>query len=164
MSIENLKSFYITGIRAFQSAAKQGTEGAGAAVEKLNNPELKEVATQVKAMMIRQSDQLAKFLNEHEAPVDAFHDQIMDGISRGTTLMWEAANDELLTDVALVSGGTTGMEYFVNAFKQYASNSEILGYQNRIEVFNKMAEENQSMIDAYAKVMQNRIIPQIMQN
>jgi len=148
MSIENYKSFYIVGIRAFQSAAKQGIESAGTAIEKLTNPELKEIATKVKAMMIRQANQLAEFLNEDGAPVDAFHDQIMDGVSRGTTLMWEAAKDDLMTDVALVSGGTTGMEYFVNAFKQYTSNSELLGYSDRVELFNAMANENQSMIEA----------------
>jgi len=163
MSKENFRAFYITGIRAFQSAAKQATESAGAAIEKLSHPELKEIAGRVKAMMIRQADQLAEFLQEDGAPVDAFHDQIMNGVSRGTTLMWEAAKDELLTDVALISGGTTGMEYFVNAFKGYAAYSETLGYPGRVELFNHMAQENQELIEAYAKVMQTQIIPKIMQ-
>lgn len=164
MSKENFRSFYVVGLRAFQSAAKQGTENAATAIEKFNDAELAEIATKIKVMFIQQEKHLIKFLNEHDAPVDEFHDQIMDGVTRGTALMLEAAKDHLMTDVALVSGGTNGMEYFVNAFKKYAANSELLGYQDRVEIFNTMAKENQDLIEAYAQIMEKKITPQIMEN
>lgn len=159
MSKQAFEKWHVTGIQALHSACQQGGEAAKKAQEKSTEPTLKQLAEQVVETMGRHQQVLAGYLNQAGVALNDFHDEIMDGVGRGTQLMVEAASDPESTDIALLSGGIIGADYFVISFKKSASTAQALGFTEQIDQFKQMANEQQVLVDRYTEVAEATIFP-----
>lgn len=160
MSKQAVEKWHIAGFQAVHSACQQGSKAAQMMQQKSTDADLKQFASQVKETMDRHGNTLADYLKNAGAPIDRAHDEIMDGISRGTKLMLEAAVDPAATDIALLSGGTVAANYFVTAFKKSGTLAQLLGIEEQVARFSQMTDEQQQLIDRYNAIANSTIYPQ----
>jgi hypothetical protein len=103
--------------------------------------------------------QLITFLEQTGADVDAAHDEIADGINRGSELSEEAAEDADALDVALLFRSIVSMNYFVTAFSNHAISAATLGLDEQAIAFEKMAGEQQRYINHYVTLSKSTLFP-----
>lgn len=159
MSKENLLKWHIAGLQAYKSAVEQSKEGAQKAESGFADAALKQVAGEVVSMMEQHKNQLIAFLEDAGAEVDAVHDEIADGINRGSELSEKAAGDENTLDVALLFRSIVSMNYFVTAFSNHAISAKTLVQEDQSAAFERMAAEQQQYIDQYVSLSKFVVFP-----
>lgn len=160
MSKDTFNQWHIAGLQAYKSATEQAIDGATKAAAKFPNPDLKRMAEKVLSTTTNHHKTLVGFLKEAGAEVDAAHDEILDGINRGTDLMVKAAKDDDALDVALLTGGKVALNYFVTAFSNHVDTAKALGMVEQAATFQQMANEQQALYDQYAELARTSIFPQ----
>lgn len=108
-------------------------------------------------MMAQHEQQLITFLKNAGAEVDAAHDEIADGINRGSELAENAAEDADAMDVALLFRSIVSMNYFVTAFSNHAISAKTLGLDDQATAFEQMAYEQQQYIDQYRALSKSNV-------
>ena len=160
MAQKAFAKWQLTGMQALKSACDQAIDSAERAEDKATNAELKQLATKLKALLTDHGTILAGFIKDAGGKVDAFHDEIMDGVNRGTKLMLEAADDEQITDISLLSGSTVALNYFVVSFQNNTATSQALHLAGQPETFRRMAQEQQALCDQFQQLGERLIYPQ----
>jgi len=163
MSKDTFNQWHIAGLQAYKSASEQAIDGAKKAVAKFPHPDLKQIAEQVVATTTKHHETLVGFLKAAGAEVDAAHDEILDGINRGTELMVKAAKDDDALNVALLTGGKVALNYFVTAFSNHVDTAQALGMADQAATFQQMADEQQALYDQYVKLAKTSIFLQAAQ-
>lgn len=87
----------------------------------------------------------------------------MDGINRGTKLMLEAAADEQITDISLLSGSTGALNYCVVSFQNNEATSQALHLAGQPATFRRMAQEQQALGDQFQQLGETTVHPQAAQ-
>jgi len=159
MSKDTFNQWHIAGLQAYKSAAEQAIDGANKAVAKFPSPDLKQIAEQVVATTTKHRETLVGFLKTAGAEVDAAHDEILDGINRGTDLMVKAAKDDDALNVALLTGGKVALNYFVTAYSNHVDTAKALGMMAQAATFQQMADEQQALYNQYAALAKASIFP-----
>ena len=163
MSKDTFNQWHIAGLQAYKSASEQAIAGANKAVATFPNPDLKQIAEKVVATTAKHHETLVGFLKAAGAEVDAAHDEILDGINRGTDLMVQAAKDDDALNVALLTGGKVALNYFVTAFSNHVDTAQALGMVTQAAAFQQMADEQQALYNQYAELAKTSIFPQAAQ-
>lgn len=159
MSKDTFNQWHIAGFQAYKSASEQAITGAKQAEAKFPDPKLKQQAAKVAATTARHSEILSQFLAEAGASMDGVHDEILDGINRGTDLMVKAAKDDEALNVALITGGKVALNYFVTAFRNHVDTATALGLSEQAATFQQMADEQQALYDQYVALANSSIYP-----
>jgi len=159
MSKENLLKWHVAGLQAYKSAVEQSLTGAQKAENGFADAALEQVASNVVSMMQQHKDQLITFLEDAGAEIDAAHDEIADGINRGSELSEKAAGDAHTLDVALLFRSIVSMNYFVTAFSNHAISAKTLGQEDQSAAFEHMAAEQQQYIDQYVSLSKSSVFP-----
>jgi len=163
MAQQAFAKWQLTGMQALKSACDQGIDSAKRAEEKAANPELKQLATRLAALLTDHRRVLAGYITDGGGEVDAFHDEIMDGVNRGTKLMLEAADDQQITDISLLSGSTVALNYFVVSFQNNEATSQALHLAGQPATFRRMAQEQQDLCNEFQQLGETAIYPQAAQ-
>ena len=159
MAHATFAKWHVTGMQALKSACDQAIEASTKAEDQALNVELQQLVTKLTALLTRHGDILAGFLRHAGAEVDAFHDEILDGINRGTGLMLKAAEDEQITDISLLSGSTVAINYFLVSFTNNTATTKALGLDEQSATFQQMAQAHEALGQEFQQLGEATIYP-----
>lgn len=158
MSRQTFIKWQIAGFQAYKSAIDQAVKRAQQAQKEITNADLNLLAHKSVETMNRHAAILTRFLVDAGAE-DKAHDEIMDGINRGTDLAVQAAEDSGTRDVALLFGAKVTLNYFFVAFSNHAATAEALELSDQAITFQQMAQQHQGLFEEYTRLGAAKIFP-----
>lgn len=140
MSSDNVKKYYVAGLHALRSASEQGATTAPMLKDKASDSELQAIVADYGALATRHQEEIVGFLSDLGLEPNDFKDRVMEGVGNGTTEMLKAATDDII-DVGVISGASTGAQYYHNAFAAQPATAKVLDLETHVSRWSAMADE-----------------------
>lgn len=154
--------WYKAGSHAVRSACEQGVVAAEKAEQHFMDTDAKALADEGKAMLQQHHEAFVGFLTDIGEQPNDFVDRIMKGIGEGVEMSLKAAEEPQIVDVALLTGETTGLHYFIAAYRAHGAAAEALGMSAHAEKLQQMTSEAEALDQRYSEVRTAGVSPAAM--